>query len=112
MFSWHDNLKRYTYVHWLANWSRRCRLLRQVKNGCSVRCTRWRERIINLRRETCDGWILQSKRFQGRNHTVLRFAHKLALVCQRCALKQITEQLLNLQVQCIMGKIGAEFSRS
>lgn len=104
MFSWHDNLKQHTYVRWLANSSRRRRLLRQVKNGCSVRCTRWRERIINLIRETRDGWILQSKRFWARNHAALRFAHKLALVCRRCALKQNTERLLNFQVRCIMEK--------
>lgn len=112
MFSWHDNLKRYTYVRRLTNWSHRRRLLRQVKNGRSVRCTRWRGRIINLTRKTCDGWILQSKRFQARNHAELRFAHKLALLCQHCALKQNIERRLKLQVQCIMGKTGAEFSTS
>lgn len=114
MSPWHDNLKRYAYVRWLSNSSHPRRLLRRVKNGCSMQCARWRERIINLRRETCDGWILQGKRFQARNHTALRFAHKLVFVRQCCASeeKKNTEQLLNIQVQCNMGRTGTTFSRS
>lgn len=68
MFSWHDNLKRYTYVRGLVNSSRQWRLLLQVKNGCFVRRTRWQEGIVNLTRETCDGWILQST-FKPRDTT-------------------------------------------
>lgn len=51
--------------------------------------TRWQEGIVNLRQQTCDGWILQSKQFRAKNHTEEIFAHKLALVCRHYARKEM-----------------------
>lgn len=73
MFSWHDNLKQYICL--LANSSCQHHTCSELKNGCTTQRTRWHEWFINLKKQTFDGWILQSKLSQTKPHTGKIFAH-------------------------------------